>query len=423
MILTFDRQELLDRLTLLKGITRTANRLMPVTRTVRFEINSERATLSANDLEVGAITSLPVRGGETATFEVPKVFLLHAGTLAEILAGIKGQDIDIEIPDIVAYGDSKAVLRKDRIEIGLPLTDPDDFPQVALLNGDNAFTLAASDFIYAVTRTLYASSNDESRYVLTGLFMQVQKGTFHMVGTDGFRIAVSRRKVAEGGTGPALVIPARVGKLMREIIDEHAIIEVTLGEKKAQFVTNTVTIVSRVIAEKYPDFESALNPVGGSTGVICVKRADLLEALKRMAVLTKKEDSIIVRRSHDGVRFDVDTTNGYDKEYLECTYRDATPLAFKSSLKFVLDAVEHLATEEVAIQYRDIYAIIRIDEGEGPAPDYIVGFLPIRGDVEPLKEDDTQRGSTASVGSQPEGQEPSASPATKKQYKVKSKAQ
>ena len=405
MQVTFDRERLLDALTLLKGITRTKSNL-PVTRTVQFKLRATDAVLSANDLEVAATTTVPVRGlSDPATVS----FLLHAGTLAEILAEIRGQDIDMEVPDIMAYGESKAVLRKGRMEIGLPVMDPDDFPEIELIDSDDTFTIDAGDFIRAVTRTLYASSSDETRYALTGLFMQVKQGSFHMVGTDGFRMAVSVKNVSEGGTGPYLVLPARVAKYIKETVDEHATIEVTLSEKKAQFVTGALTIVSRVIAEKYPDYEAnlAVKP----DGICFLKRDDLHGALKRMAVLTKKEDVLLVRRSRNGFRLDVETQSGYAKETIECRWRDDTPFAMHINLKFLLDAIEHLAMDEIDIQYRKEYAMIRIDEGEG-TPDYIVGVMPLRmGEIKPLTESEEQ--------SNPSNPSNSSNPEAKKPYRIR----
>jgi DNA polymerase III subunit beta len=383
MEITFDREKLLDAVNLLKGITRTANKIMPVTRCVRFEVLSGKAELSANDLEVAAVTSISCKSDNSGQ---SKVFCIHGGTLAEILASIKGQEIVMTLPDIVAYGDSKAVIKKDRIEVGLPLVDPDDFPEIAPLSvEDETFTVNAADFIDAVTRTFYASSNDEQRYVLTGLNMQLIKGTFCVIGTDGFRLALSRRNIAEGGTSPDLVVPARVAKFMKDTIPEHAEIEVTLEAKRARFSTNLITIVSRIIAENYPDYEGALGTP--AKGVCFLKRVDLLEALKRTTALATKGDAVMIRRSRDGLRLDAETQCGTYKETIDCTYRDETPLALNVSIKFLLDAVEHLTVEELAIQYPPAYGMIRIDEGTGPVPDYTVGIMPIRNDVPPLKED------------------------------------
>lgn len=420
MQITFDREKLLNALTLLKGITRTKSNL-PVTRTVRFKLRDMDAVLSANDLEVAATTIVPIQRLTDPTTRRPDdpttaSFLLHAGTLAELLTEIKGQDIVIEIPDTFTLGESKAIIRKGRIEIGLPIMDPDDFPEIELLEGDDAFSIAAGDFIRAVARTLYASSNDETRYVLTGLFMQMKQGTFYMVGTDGFRMAVSTRSVSEGGTSPHLVLPARVAKYMMSAIDEHATIEVTLSEKKAQFVTNAVTIISRVIAEKYPDYESTFSI--SPDGICFIKRADLLEGLKRMAVLTKKEDILLIRRSRYGIRLDVETQSGYARETIECRWRDDTPLAFNINIKFLLDAIEHLTGDEAAIQYRREYGMIRMDEGESTPPDYTVGIMPIRTieNIKPLTEEDEQQGDAEAACRvhTPDAEGSSPSPATNK---------
>ena len=99
MQITFDREKLLNGVNLLKGITRTKS-LIAVTRSVRIDIKSTMAQLTANDLEVAAITAVPC----TCSVDTPNSFLMHAGTLAEVLANIKGNENTMDIPDLPDMG-------------------------------------------------------------------------------------------------------------------------------------------------------------------------------------------------------------------------------------------------------------------------------------------------------------------------------
>ncbi len=442
MQITFDREKLLTAVKSLKNIT-IGKSFMPVINYIKFDIASNRALLTANNLEIEAVTGVPCNCEAPG----PGTFLLHGLTLYEVLSNMKGIEIIMDIPVVVEYADktsplSMVVIRKSKTKIELPLADPEDFPESKPIEGNDIFTLPAGEFQRGVIRTFYAAASDDTRYVLTGMMMEMKQGTFHMVATDGFRIAVSKRRVAEGGTQKGIVVPAGAMKYMKDVFDEHATIDICLEEKRARFDTGKIAVTSRVIAERYPDYESLFSQ--GSAGLAIIKRVDLLESLKIMKALSKKDDVITIRRA-GGLMLSVETVAGNAADVIECKYRDDTPLALNFNLKYVLEAVEHLSGEEIILQYSRTYGMIRIDEGTGDTPDYIVGIMPIRTDVPPLDSTTGQHDSTIQIprgdavkvqggeeaceahnlddaGLVPEssGRESNPAPATKKEYKVKS---
>ena len=95
--------------------------------------------------------------------------------------------------------------------------DPEDFPEIHALNNTEAFSLEGKDILRGIAKVLYAVSSDETRYILTGVLMQVKGGQFPMCGTDGFRMALLKKDVGDVPDSPQIVIPGRNMKILKEM--------------------------------------------------------------------------------------------------------------------------------------------------------------------------------------------------------------
>ncbi len=374
MEITFDRQYLQGKVDLLKGITKHKT-LMAICRSVLFELNSKHGKISATDLEVSAITGLTNFNPDWSDDENVKL-VAPAGTLSEILGTLGDQEITLK------RDDQGNILRieQGRIEIGLALTDPEDFPSIEVLNDTEAFTIAAKDILRGISKVLYAVSVDDTRYILTGVLIQMKKGEFRMCATDGFRMALLKKDVGDIPDSPQIVIPGRNIKLLKEILDENADVGVIINDARVQFMTSQATVIFRTLQDKYPDYESILASTG-DYNIAFVKRVPFLECLCRMAVLATKNDPVKVTRASAGVlTVRMDSEKGYAQETVDCDFKNKTTFNFNFNLKQLLDAIEHIDSDQLVIRYPGKYGMVVLD-----STDYICGIMPIRSDRTPIE--------------------------------------
>lgn len=373
MEITIDRQYLLSKVNLLKGVTKHKS-LLAVTRSVLIDLDGEHGKISATDLETSAISGLKgSNSDESLKIVVP------AGTLSDILASIGDQDITLAVRD----GENVLKIEQGRVEIGLALMDPEEFPDIEVLNDTEAFEIAAKDILRGLAKVLYAVSTDEKRLVLTGILMQAKGGEFRMCATDGFRLAFLKKEVPDIPDSPQIVIPGKSAKLLREILDENATVGVIINEARVQFMSTQATVVFRTLQAAYPNYESILASTG-TYNIAFAKRIPFLECLSRMAALAAKNDPVkLMRTSPGGLTVRMESEKGYAQETIDCEFKSSAEFDFAFNLKQLLDAVEHIDSDQLVIRYPGAYGVVVLD-----SVDYVCGVMPIRttGDKTPIEQ-------------------------------------
>ena len=372
MEITMKRQYLLDKINRLKGITKLRS-LMPILRNVLIALKPG-GSIRATDLEISAITGL------TAPAEKEIDICVPGGIIAEILAGLTNDEISLSL-----NADGKQIIiRSGDFEAGIALADPEEFPEVVALNESEAFHITGEELMTAIGKTLYAVSADEARYILTGLMMQIKGGKFIVCATDGFRLALWRKDLTgEPPDTPQIVIPGRDMKILKEIIGETARVDVIIAKKRVQFLTETVTVIMRTLEGAFPDHENFIS--SSKADVALVNHEHILNAVKRIESVAKKESLIKVQRGERGLVISIESELGYARERIECEYTTKAPLDFAFNVKFLLDALEHIDGEKVAIKYPETYGAVQFDNLTDPEG-YVCVIMPIRIDVPPLFE-------------------------------------
>lgn len=367
MEITFDREYLQAKVDLLKGITKHKSP-MPICRTLLFDLPAK--TVSATDLEVSAVTGL------TNNHDDGMKLVLPAGTLSEILGNLKDQEVKL-----IHEGSDKVLkIEQGRVEIGLAIADPEEFPEIEVLNDKEAFSLEGKDILRGINKVLYAVSTDESRYVLTGMLMQVKKGQLRMCATDGFRLALLKKDLADVQDTPQIVIPGKNVKVLKEIIDEKDTVGVIISNEKVQFMTPRVTVILRTLSGAYPDYEHAMS-ITSNHNLAFIKRIQLLDCLRRMAPLgTKKDPVTFSRSSQGGLTARIESEKGYAQETVDCEFKNEVAFNMEFNLKFLLEAIEHIDTDQVVIHYPNTYGAIIMD-----SVDYLCLVMPLREGWTPIE--------------------------------------
>jgi DNA polymerase-3 subunit beta len=372
MEFTINAEYLKGKVDLLKGITKVKS-LMPVTRNVLMTLAGQGGTIRATDLEVSAITELRSEydGPE------PKQIMVNGGVLSGILEGFAKKDVNITQPE---EDKGTLVIRYNKTEIGLAMQNPEDFPEVKALDGDVALSVPGVDIMRGINKVLYAVSADESRYTLTGILIEIKGWQFRMCATDGFRVALYKKDIRDGATPtPQILVPGRNIKMLKETIDDKDDVDVVIDAKHAQFMTPVVTLIFRTIEGAFPDYESLIP--SNHDHMIFIRRVALLDSLKHVAPLTKKDDNVVFlnRDFSGGLTISVETSAGYAVDTIDCEYKSQAPFQQAFNLKFILDAIEHMDADQISITYPEGFGAAVFEE-----PGYTCLVMPIRGMETPI---------------------------------------
>lgn len=256
--------------TVARGISTRST--LPILSGILFHAESGQLSLQTTDLEVAIRSSAEVKVTRPGSTVIP----------AKILSDVV-RSLDESVLSLESDG-GQAVLKAQKSVFEMRTLPPEDFPKFPEVVAKQQCTLptqAVRDLVRQVGR---AVSNDETRPVLTGILVTVDKDAIRMVATDSYRLAMREVKLEAGVEEPVkILVPAKTLDELGKIIPEEAK-ELTLGvgENQAVFTFGSTTFVSRLIEGQFPNYQQLL-PESYETRVVADKE-ELIAAVKRVSL-------------------------------------------------------------------------------------------------------------------------------------------
>jgi DNA polymerase-3 subunit beta len=322
---------------------------LPILQDILFEVSGNTLSLSATDLEISVkVTLNPVEGEEDGAVAIPE------DKLTSIIKALpEGLLLKIESLD----SDRVLITTNKGGEYKIPSSSAEAFPTIP---EDIAETAAFKAQIYSETlkdiieNTVFATSKEEIRPATMGVFFQFKRNEFIAVATDGYRLVKIAKKGInfEGEDTPGVIVPAKTLQIINKSIEDEENINIAINEKHIQFSTENISIVSRLIDEKYPNYESVI-PYENNKELV-VERDIFLSTVKRV--------SIFANSTTNQIRFALDPAGyleisaedidfgGSAKEVLNCTY-NGEPMEIAFNAKFIIDVLSHLDSENVLFKF------------------------------------------------------------------------
>ena len=174
----------------------------------------------------------------------------------------------------------------------LGLQDPQEFPEVREISAIEEFSMSGEAFLTMLEKVNFAISSDETRYVLTGMYMIGSEGRMSAVGTDGFRMSLYQKDIQGVKPFKGIIVPKRSVMEVGRVVDSDDTVNCKIGEKHIQFGTGSVTVISRLIEGGFPDYENVIPKT--NTNIAHWKRRSLLKGLRKVSTIISKSEPIKV---------------------------------------------------------------------------------------------------------------------------------
>jgi DNA polymerase-3 subunit beta len=357
---------IIDKNTILQPISRVVSitekrSLMPILSNILIHFKKEGATVYSTDLEVSAITNID------CSTESEKKIVVHGRKFLEILKELDSGDITINIDENIMS------IRQKKTEITLSLQDPEEFPETKEIEVKEEFIIKGKQLIEMIEKVGFAVSVDETRYILTGMFMKGIEGEMVVVGTDGFRMALYQKKMKEIKGFQGITIPKRSISEIEKVIDDEDEVKISIDEKHVQLSTNKIRIISRIIEGSFPDYENVLP--SDNTNIATVLRDDLLKGLKKVSSIIGRSEPVKVSFEDKSMIIEAESDIGRAKEIIDIQYvGEETNMNF--NVRFLLDVVTHIFGETLTISAPKTYGAVLFKGEDGEEYKNIV--MPIR---------------------------------------------
>ncbi|KES23375.1 MULTISPECIES: DNA polymerase III subunit beta [Pseudomonas] len=367
MHFTIQREALLKPLQLVAGVVERRQTL-PVLSNVLLVVQGQQLSLTGTDLEVELIGRVTLEEpAEPGEITVP------ARKLMDICKSLPSDAlIDIRVDE------QKLLVKAGRSRFSLSTLPANDFPSVEEGPGSLTFSLVQSKLRRLIDRTSFAMAQQDVRYYLNGMLLEVSSGTLRAVATDGHRLAMCSFTggVPEAQDRHQVIVPRKgILELARLLTEQDGQVDIVLGQHHIRATTGEFTFTSKLVDGKFPDYERVL-PKGGDKLVIGDRQL-LREAFSRTAILSNEKYRGIRLQLTSGL-LKIQANNPEQEEAEEEVQVDYNggSLEIGFNVSYLLDVLGVMGTEQVRMILSDANSSALLQEADNDDSAYVV--MPMR---------------------------------------------
>jgi DNA polymerase III subunit beta len=321
---------------------------MPILSNVLIQASLDgKVSITATDLEVGMTCE------QVANVKKEGSITISARHLYDIIRSLKKQEVTVKKLDN-NWAEVKCGSNEYRM-LGMAAEDFQELPDVSKAK---LFVIDPAILKNMIDKTIYAVSNDETRYNLNGSYIErTNDGNFRMVATDGHRLSMIDDKLTNDkdstGFEEGVIIPKKGLLEMKRLIEsEEDGCKLGLDGSNLVFAINEVTVVMRLLDGQFPEYRQVVPK--NQKIKIGVDRKKLMESLRRVSILSSDRTLGLKIGLAKGV-LRISTSNpdlGEAREDMEVEY-DGKELTIGFNARYLIDAMSSIETDEVELSLDD----------------------------------------------------------------------
>jgi DNA polymerase-3 subunit beta len=319
----------------------TTNPVVPILENFLFEIEDGTLTITASDLQTSMITELEVEAKENGTIAIPAKILL------ETLKNLPEQPVTFSMDE-----ETYAIeISSDNGRYKLAGENAADFPKIPEVTEGFNIDISTDALSNAISNSIFATSNDELRPAMTGVYIKLSSTNTTFVATDGHRLIRYRRVDVASEGDHDIIIPRKALNLLNTTFPaENSNVSVEFNSSNAFFHFNNIKMICRLIDERFPDYENVIPD--GNDNHMGISRLELLNSLKRISIYANKATNQ-VRLKITGSELqisaeDLDFSNEAN-ERLSCEH-DGEDVEIGFNGKFLMEMLNNLDSKEITLQ-------------------------------------------------------------------------
>ncbi len=360
-----EKELLLKPLQIIGGIVERRQPL-PILSNVLIQKKESGFRFISTDLEIQIATEL-------VTDQKPsnEAITVAAKKFQEILRVLPdGSQISIDIQD------SKLQIRAGKSRFNLQTLPAEDFPQLADQTKDaESIQIEQKQFKVLLGAVQYAMAQQDIRYYLNGVLLVIDGKFLKAVATDGHRLAFSAIKLSGAHAKREIILPRKtISELFKLLSDSADPLMLEVGEAQVKAAFSDVTITSKVIDGKFPDYAKVIPDY---TNHLTLDRLLILQALQRVAILSnEKFRGVRLVLTEKNLRIVSSNSEQEEaQEDLETDYHGpALDIGF--NVNYLLDGLNNLNSQQVVFSFGDPNSSILLTVPDNENFKYVV--MPMR---------------------------------------------
>lgn len=340
MKFSISSSELLKQLQIASGAI-GSNPVLPILEDFLFKIENKKLTIAATDLETSISTTIEVMADDDFSVAVPAKILidtLKALPQQPITFTVNNANWGIEITS--SYGKYK-----------LTGENGEDFPNIPEADSVETVKINSQYLLDAINNTVFATSSDELRPAMTGVYFQVDMNKLTCVATDAHKLVRYVTHHLAGEVSTSFIVPKKALNLLKNALPANDGVSISFNKANAFFSFGGMSLVCRLIDARYPDYNGVI-PIDNPNHMN-VNRTDFQNSLKRIAIYANKTTNQVLLditdKSLTVSAQDLDFSNEAT-EQMACNYEGA-PMKIAFNARFLAEMLGILDSEEVRMEF------------------------------------------------------------------------
>jgi len=341
---------------------------LPVLSNVLLTCKNQQLILTTTDTEIEMVANSEVDLVEDGSVTVPaRKFYDICKALPE----------DSQVEFVLDNEKQRALIRSGKSRFNLSTLPADGFPNLEQIKSEFKFTIGQKAFKSLIDKTQFAMAQQDVRFYLNGLLLEMSENKICTVATDGHRLAYCESELDVHPKEVIQVILPRKGviELSKVLADEDAKIEIEVGSNHLRVIHPEITFTSKLVDGKFPDYKRVIPEESGHE--VKADRQSLKQALTRASILSNEKYRGIRLSISEGV-LQAEAHNPEmeeAEEEIEVDYKGES-LVVGFNVTYLIDAINVIPSEKTRLIFNDANSsCLLLAEGDSDCK-YVV--MPMR---------------------------------------------
>ncbi len=364
--------ELLGHLQAISRVISSKNTL-PILDNFLFSLDDGLLEITASDLESTLVTQIRLENTEgSGMVAIP----------ARIMTDTLKEFPDIPLTFEINTDSLMIVIQSENGKFTIMGQNGAEFPQMPVLKDDqkHEVELEPEVLLSGISKTLFATADDELRPVMNGIFMELSPDDLTFVASDAHKLVRYKRTDASASSASSFILPKKPASLLKNILpkeENKAVLE--FDDRNASFTLTSYKLVCRLVEGNYPSYNSVIptdNPYK-----MTIDRLSLYNTLKRVSVFSNQASNLVklaltgnqINISAQDIDFSISAN-----ERLTCQYEgEDLEIGFKST--FLIEILANLSSDDVILEMSDPTraGILVPAEAESEQEDTLMLLMPM----------------------------------------------
>ena len=348
MKFTIKKELLLDALSKVSKAISTKN-LIPVLAGIKFELKKKKLVLTASDNDITIQTIIDAENDEDFKIDTEGSIIIQGKYILDIVRKLPDEYINLEVID-----ELKILIYTENREFTLNGISESEYPNIGLEESKKKIYIQSGVLKNIVYQTAFASSNEESKPVLTGINFNIVGDVLECNSTDSYRLArkvIKLEKSSEENYN--IVIPSHnIIEFTKIINEDNENVEMHIFSNKILFKTGNLKFESRLINGTYPNTSNLLPE--DSIMIIHTNLNDFYNVIDRVSILTSDKEKNIVTLETNGNTMILKSSSveiGRVEEKMIVEKNNNEDIKISFSAKYMMEALKSFSTESVDLYF------------------------------------------------------------------------